>query len=206
MGDILRVIGLLAFCFLSFWLTNLLRQKTSFSVSRKVIHFPIGIGALLLPFLFDSVVYPLIVTGVILLVLLLARVKHTFHGFSKPGKLSEIWYALSSVICIAVAWNIDPWLAVTPILIMSWADGAVELVGRAFYRKVEHKGVAGTVAMAVLSMSIGAVALNPFWIGIAGGAVATIAESLGDGGVRDDNLLVPLAVLALTVPLYLFWG
>ena len=182
-------------------------RPAPFFISRKVAHFGAGIAIALLPLWFSSILWPALLSGGFLLLLLATHRTSIWHGFARPGRISEVVFALSVFISIMVAWNIDPWLSILPGLFMAFGDGVTGLVRYRVYRR-EVKGWWGTAACLV-ACALLALLVQPYWVGLAGAAIFSVVEKLcGDvGRIKiDDNLAAPLAALAVMAPLYLFVG
>lgn len=201
--------ALIALLLLTFFaISNAVHLRPApFFLSRKVAHFGAGIAIFFLPLLFSSILWPALLSGGFLLLLLATHRTNIWHGFARPGRIAEVVFALSVFISIMAAWNIDPWLAVLPGLFMAFGDGVTGVVRYRVYRR-EVKGWWGTVACLV-ACALLALLVHPYWVGLVGAVVFSVAEKLcGDvGRIKiDDNLAAPLAALAMMVPLYLLVG
>ena len=201
--------ALLASVLLMFFvISNALHSRaTPFFLSRKVAHFGAGIVIAALPLRFESLLWPAILAGGFLVMLAATHRTELWHGFARPGRLSELAFAFSVFVSIMVAWNLDPWLAVLPGLFMAFGDGVTGVVRYIAYRR-EVKGWWGTLACLNVCALL-ALLVVPYDIGFVGAVVFTVAEKYcGDVGLIkvDDNLAAPLAALAVMAPLYYFIG
>lgn len=194
-----------------FALSNYIHDLTgNFVISRKCAHFGAGAVVLPFPFVFEGILYPVLLPALFLLGLYIGHRTEVFHGFVRKARIAELGFAFSVLVSMAVAWSIDPWLATVPVMFMSMGDGSTGLV-----RWLHHRGQAGfrkywcgTIAMLAISLPF-SFFITPYWIGIVGATVATVAEKVcGDISVVkiDDNLTVPLAALVVMVPLYVVFG
>ena len=182
----------------SLFASNLLYDKTkNFVYSRKTAHGLVGLAILSTLWLFDSPLVPFTLSLVILVVFVTTHSRELFYGVAKRGRLSEVYFALSSAVCLGSGWFIDPKIGVTSALFLAWGDGITGLV-RWLTDKRHAKTVSGTAADLVACLLI-ALLITPYWIGAIGAVVATVLEHLcGDvGRVRwlDDNLAMPLGAL-----------
>lgn len=190
---------------LSFRLSNWVHHKTgNFVISRKIAHFSAGVCILFMPLVFDDILFPVLLPSLFLLLLLATHKSEMFHGFARRGRLAELWFPFSVLVCMAVAWQTDPWLAVAAALFLSWGDGCTGLL-----RWLHHRGQAGfkkywcgTWGMLVACLIV-AIMVSPYWVGVLGAVVATIVERW-EG--LDDNLTSPLAALAVMLPLVKIFG
>lgn len=198
-------LALVAFLIGVFLVSNYVHTRTAtFVLSRKVAHFGAGVPIILFPLLFSGMLYPVLLPGLFLLLLLVTHRQQIFHGFAMRGRLAELWFPFSIMVCMASAWSMDPWVAVAAALMLAWGDGWTGLA-----RWLHHRGQAGfkkywcgTWAMLATCLLV-AVLVSPYWIGALGAVVATGAERYE--GI-DDNLTSPLAALAVMAPLYTLAG
>ncbi len=189
----------------------LYRRGVPFYLSRKVIHFGAAPAVLLLPVLFDSARFPVILGAFLFILLALNHVGFTrwgrqnlFPGFARKGRLSEVYFAIASLISIAALWHIDAWLAIVPSLWLALGDGITGVV-RSYTSGREVKDWWGSLACLIVCSAISIALVTPLVAGLAGAAAATIAERYSgdaEGALikLDDNLAMPMAGLATMLP------
>jgi len=178
-------------------------------LSRKLGHLGGCVGFLLCPLLFDSFWWPLILTTGFTALLLYARAfrAETFRGVGgsgRPHALAEIHFPATGIVTIGVLWGImgEPWLAIVPLLFMGGGDAITGLIRSKVYGR-EVKGNYGSLGMLATCL-IFAYFIQPYWIGVVGAVVATLAERFTKTTAHiDDNLTIPLAS-ALAMGLLLF--
>ncbi|MBA7562018.1 hypothetical protein ES708_03667 [subsurface metagenome] len=167
-------------------------------ISRKLGHLGGCVAFLLLPLLFSSFWWPLILTAGFTALLAYARVfrPDTFRGVGgagRPDALAEIHFPATGIILIGVLWGIfnKPWLAVVPLCFMGGGDAVTGLIRSAVYHR-EVKGNWGSLGMLVTCL-VFAYFIKPYWIGVAGAVAAVIAERFTKTRhYVDDNLTIPL--------------
>ena len=180
------------------------RRGVPFYVSRKIAHFGAAIPLGSLPAIYDSVVYPLVLTGLFGLILLATHNYDVWPGFARAGRWSELWFPTAIMLSIAVFWRIDPVVAIVPGLWLALGDGITGLVRMVTVGR-EKKGWWGTVACLMVCSAIGLL-VSPVIVGILGGAAATLAERYcgdAEGAILkiDDNIAMPVAGMAVMYPL-----
>ena len=178
-----------------------------FYISRKVAHLGSAPLMVALPILFESVIFPLGLAAAFLAMLVANRRTNVFPGFAKQERLSELFFPFSVLVAIADLWSVDPWAAIVPGLWLAVGDGVTGLV-RMKVNKREVKGWWGSLACLGVCVPIGLL-VTPIWVGMLGGAVATLAERYcgdAEGAVLrlDDNLAMPLAGMLVMVPVLLW--
>jgi len=163
---------------------------------------------LLCALLFDSWLWPLILSVAFTALLLGARfIKGDLFrgvgGTGRPIAFAEVWFPAASVVSIAVGWVWlgDRWLAILPALFMAYGDAVTGLTRSVIYNR-EFKGNMGSVAMLGACLILAWCFYQPFWIGVVGAVVATLAERFTpmSKGFWDDNytiVLTSLLVMAL---------
>ncbi len=175
-----------------------------FYLSRKIAHFGAAVPIALFPVVYQHVWYPLALVGSFFVLLLLTHRWDVFPGCARKGRWSEVFFPLSIMIALAVLWPVSHVAAIVPALWLSLGDGVTGLVRKWLYNR-EVKGWWGSLACLVVCVGLGFL-VTPWWAGVLGGCVATLAERYcGDAeGSRvrlDDNLAMPLAGLAVMAPL-----
>jgi phytol kinase len=168
--------------------------------NRKIVHMAAGgVVAILVPFMFDSWIYPLIVGSMLTLFTALPRLKGKSMDFMQT---KENWndskFTLMWGISIAVMWLLfnDPFLAVIPALFMSFGDAVTGVVRNALYKR-RTKSPVGNVFMLIVCLVIGYVyttlAIHPIVLwGLLAAIVASIIERFEIGPI-DDNVLITVA-------------
>ncbi len=174
-------------------------ERSGTYFGRKVIHILAGgLVALLLPFIFLEPYLPFIMAVLLtIMVYVPHRTGKLYYWFQDPENMYEVHFTLVWGILVLVLWFIDRsfWLAVVPLLFMSWGDGVTGIVRNLRYRK-RVKGWEGSLAMLVVSVPIGAI------LGIAG-VVAAVASVLAEKQPWvDDNVLVPVVSVAILLAAY----
>ena len=200
------------------WLSNTLYDlKVPHYISRKIGHSAGGLGFLIALFTFSSAYWPLLLSFCFGLILWVARLfrPHTFRGVGGSGRnpdvMAEVWFAWIAVPLFAVGWLwLDkPFITVSCLLFMAWGDCISGLVRSEVYGR-PVKGLWGSLAMLVCCLVISWAFIQPFWIGAAGSAIATLTEwAFGDVGVikwADDNWAIPVISLATTLGLSALTG
>lgn len=207
-------IGLALYIQLAMLLSNFLyRRGVPFYLSRKVIHFGAAPAILVLPLVFDSAFFPILLSAILAVQLALNHLlfargtRNLFPGFARKGRLSEVYFAIASLISIAALWHIDAWLAVVPSLWLALGDGITGVV-RSYTSGREVKDWWGSLACLIVCSAISIALVTPLVAGLAGAAAATIAERYSgdaEGALikLDDNLAMPLAGLATMLPFLL---
>lgn len=170
--------------------------------TRKIGHIFGGWAYLVSPLLFDSPLWPIVLSGGFTLLLGGARLFRptTFRGVggsSRAHALAEIWFPLASTLSLAIGWLWlqNPWLAVVPILYMAWGDAVTGLIRGIVYKR-EVKGNWGSVGMLVVCLLVAGL-FSPYWIAAIGALLATLAERFTppSHGLYDDNYTTVLASL-----------
>jgi len=172
-------------------------------ISRKLGHLGGCVGFLLCPLLFKAFWWPLILTAGFTALLLYARwlKPNTFRGVGgsgRPEALAEVHFPAIGIVTIGVCWGVlnNPWLAIVPLTFMGAGDAITGLIRSRLYGR-EVKGNWGSVGM-ILTCLILACFIEPYWIGVVGAVVATLAERFTPTKrFMDDNLTIPLSSAAV---------
>lgn len=178
-------------------------------ISRKLGHLGGAVAFLLSPFLFDTFVWPLILTTGFTLLLLYARIfsPKAFRGVGgsgRPDALAEIHFPATGIVLIGVCWGLfsEPWLAIVPLCFMGAGDAVTGLIRSRVYGR-EVKGAWGSLGMLVTCLLL-AYFIQPYWIGAVGAITAVIAEKYTKTTrFIDDNLTIPLASAFVMTSLHL---
>lgn len=160
----------------------------NFYVARKVIHILAGgVAALLVPYIFRSPAIPLIGgLGMFTLTLLPRILGRRFDWFQVEGNWGEVWFCLTWTAVICGLWYLDLNAGVAAALFMAVGDGVTGIVRNKVYGRWS-KGVAGSIAMLLVSLPIGW-----YYKGVAGLIASLIATLIEKWKSVDDNITVPL--------------
>jgi dolichol kinase len=183
--------------------------KIPHHVSRKISHITGGVGFLLLPFLFTSVWYPLIIVSSFTLLLLYTHIYRPviFRGTGGTGRLqafAEVHYPATAIPIILIGWGClhQPWLAIVPLLYLAFGDAVTGLVRNRIYKR-EMKGNMGSMAMFLVCCLL-AYFMKPYYIGLVGAIVATLAEKFTPTKqYLDDNLTIPILSFASMIVIWI---
>jgi phytol kinase len=175
--------------------------------NRKIVHMATGsFIALLVPFIFESWIYPFATSLALTLITTLPRLRGQTMGFMQT---KENWndskFSLMWGLSIAILWILfnDPFLAIIPALFMAFGDAVTGLVRNALYKKRTKKPI-GNVFMLIVCLAIGyhfaSIAVNPIplW-GIIAAITASIAERFEIGPIDDNILITATAMIILIV-------
>ena len=176
-------------------------------LSRKIGHLAGGTALLLCALLFNSWLWPLILSVGFAALLLGARfIKgDLFRGVGGTGRqmaFAEVWFPAAAVVSIVVGWVWlgDRWMGILPTLFMAFGDAVTGLTRSVIYNR-EFKGNMGSVAMLGACLLLAWVFYQPFWIGAIGAAVATLVERftpMSKGWVDDNYTIVLSSLLVMT--------
>ena len=222
LGDIGGIVATIVFVFIVIGLAEGIRRSLSLSTNftRKVIHVGVGNWIFLWPFAFDHW-YAIIVPPVLFIVLnYVSYRRELFKAMErkeKAGGLGTVYYAISLAIVAPIAMILGAtWIAASAIMLMAWADGLADPVGRRFGKHKYHvvgstKSIEGSLGFFLVGVcavaatlgffntfsSLPAVNILLFSLVIA--ALGTLIEAVSPAGT--DNLSVPILsfILALLV-------
>ena len=222
LGDIGGIAGTIAFVFVVIGIAEVIRRSFSLSsnFTRKVIHVGVGNWIFLWPFAFDHW-YAILVPPALFVVLnYVSYRRELFKAMErkeKAGGLGTVYYAITLTIIAPIAMFLGvSWIAASAIMLMAWADGLADPIGRRFGKHKYHvagstKSVEGSLAffligvcaVAATVMFFGAFSTLPavnipiFALSIA--ALGTLIEAISPAGT--DNLTVPIVsfIVALLV-------
>lgn len=195
---------IIALGLLSILLSNRMHEQGHpFYITRKVAHLGAGVPIVLLPFVFQEMLYPLAIAIGFFLLLAVLKAAGWSSGFARKGRLSDVLFPLALVASIALFWNTDPFLAVVPGIWLAFGDGVTGLV-RMAVNKREVKGWWGSLAcfcVCTVSGFLLGVAMLPLLVA---SGLATLAERFsGDAEgslIRlDDNLTMPATAILVFV-------
>ena len=223
LGDIGGIVSTIAFVFIVIAIAEVIRKSFSLSsnFTRKVIHVGVGNWIFLWPFAFDHW-YAIIVPPALFVVLnYISYRRELFKAMErkeKAGGLGTVYYALSLTVIAPIAMILGiTWIAASAIMLMAWADGLADPIGRRYGMRKYHvagstKSIEGSLgfflvgvcSVAATLMFFNAFSLLPsvniliFALGIA--ALGTLIEAVSPAGT--DNLTVP--ILSFIVALMFF--
>ena len=173
--------------------------------NRKIVKMAAGgVVVLLVPYLFDSWVYPL---GIGLFLTLFTTMSHATGKSMDFMQVKENWndakFTLMCGVSITVLWILlnEPFIAVIPALFMAFGDAITGLVRNTLYKK-RTKSPVGNIFMLIVSIPIGyyfasiAAVPIPLW-GILAAIVASAVERYEFGPVDDNILITVMATLIL---------
>jgi phytol kinase len=174
--------------------------------NRKIVHVAAGgIGAILVPYFFDSWIYPL---GIGLALTLFTSVLHATGKRMDFMQTKENWndvkFTLMWGVSITVLWVIlrDPFIAIIPSLFMAFGDAITGFVRNAVYRKRNKRSI-GNVFMLIVCIPIGyyfaSIGANPIplW-GILAAVAASFVERY-EFGFIDDNILITVSAMLILI-------
>jgi len=223
LGDIGGIVSTIVFVFIVIAIAEVIRKSFSLSsnFTRKVIHVGVGNWIFLWPFAFDHW-YAVIVPPALFVVLnYISYRRELFKAMErkeKAGGLGTVYYALSLTVIVPIAMILGiTWIAASAIMLMAWADGLADPIGRRYGMRKYHvagstKSIEGSLgfflvgvcSVAATLMFFNAFSLLPsvniliFALGIA--ALGTLIEAVSPAGT--DNLTVP--ILSFIVALMFF--
>lgn len=179
-------------------------------ISRKVGHLGGACAFLLFPLLFESFIWPLLLTAGFTGLLLYARMLRPtmfrgVGGSGRPNALAEIHFPATGIILIGICWGVlgYPWLAIIPLTFMGAGDAVTGLIRSRVYGR-EVKGNWGSVGMLATCLVL-AYFVHPYLVGMIGAIVATAAERFTKTTrYVDDNLTIPLISALVMVLLTTF--
>lgn len=198
--EIPYVLLILSGTLLGLWLANLFYDyKIPQYISRKIGHLAGAVAFLMMPFLFHTFWWPLILCAGFTGLLLFARWMRptTFRGVGgsgRPQAFAEVNFPATGIVLIGVIWGIyhQPWMAVIPLTFMGAGDALTGLIRSQIYGR-EVKGNWGSLGMIVTCLLL-AYFIHPYWLGVVGVAVAVLAEKFTPTTQWiDDNFSIPLA-------------
>ncbi len=162
--------------------------------NRKIIHILAGgLAALLVPFLFSTPLYPIIIVIILALATYLPRRQgKLMYWFQTEDNMYEVHFIIMWGIVVVSSWfifNGNWWYGVLPAVFMAFGDGVTGIVRNMMYNR-RTKAWIGNLAMALVTIPIGYLVLG--WIGGLAGLLASIVEHFELKPIIDDNITVPL--------------
>ena len=174
--------------------------------NRKIVHMTTGgVIAFLVPFLFNSWIYPLATGFALALITTLARLKGKSMDFMQTKEnWNESTFIVMWSLSIAVLWILfnDPFLAIIPALFISFGDAITGITRNALYKKRSKKPI-GNVFMLIVCVVIGyyfasiAAKPIPLW-GVLAAVTASIVERFEIGPI-DDNILITVTAMIFLI-------
>ncbi len=175
--------------------------------NRKIVHMAAGgVVALLVPFLFTSPMFPLLVG---LLLSAFTYVPHAtgrrLYWLQTADNKNDVKFTLMWGVSIFVIWLVlkDPFLAIIPATFMAFGDGVTGVARNAFFKR-RTKSWLGNVFMVAVSVPLGywlaGAAHEPIpWWGAAAAVAASYIEHFEFGPIDDNILITVVATLVLFV-------
>lgn len=175
--------------------------------NRKIVHMAGGgVVALLVPFLFTSPTYPLLVG------LLLSAFTYIPHATGKrlywlqtADNKNDVKFTMMWGVSIFVIWLLlnDPFLAILPSTFMAFGDGVTGVARNAVFKRRTKSWVGNVFMVAVcipLGYWLGGAATPPIpgW-GVLAGVVASYIERYELGPIDDNILITVVATVILLV-------
>ena len=210
----ISVLGVVALALIGVKGSNFLHDRGfSHSISRRFAPTFGGLAYLASVTLLDVWVAVAVSTAMTVFITLLRLVFRSglrgVKGTHSAQAWAEITYPLAGTLGLVVGWGIlgDKWLAFVPIAFMAWGDTASGLI-RDTTSTNRAPSLVSISAMLAVCVVVAAIFFRPFWIGVTGGAVATLAERYRPGilGFWDDNLYIVAASLAVMAVLSRIWA
>ena len=223
LGDVGGILATIGFVFIVIGIAEAVRRYFSLSsnFTRKVIHVGVGNWIFLWPFAFDHWYAILLPPALFVVLNYVSYRRELFKAMErkqKAGGLGTVYYAISLTVIAPIAVILRAtWIAASAIMLMAWADGLADPVGRRYGMHKYHvagstKSVEGSLSfflvgacsVAATLMFFRTFSLLPpvnipiFAIGVA--ALGTLIEAISPAGT--DNLTVP--ILSFIIALLLF--
>ena len=161
--SILAVVYAAGIVLLTRWTYAILRARGSTHgvavyYNRKIVHMAAGgVAALLVPLLFESPLYPLLIGLALTAFTLIPHVTgRRLAWLQTEENRNDAKFTLMWGVAIYALWLLldDPHLAVLPALFMAFGDGVTEVVRNALFKR-RTKSAVGNVFMLVVSVPIG---------------------------------------------------
>jgi dolichol kinase len=170
--------------------------------NRKIIHMLAGgLVAILVPFLYKS----FIPIGIMVIFLAIGnylphRLNKLFYWYQVKENAYEVHFIIMWGLVMMVGFLINNiWVAIIPILFMSFGDGITGIVRNLLYGK-RTKSWWGNLAMFAVCAPMAFAVFS--YAGLISAALASIVEKF-EFGLIDDNITIPLVSF---ISLLLFTG
>lgn len=178
--------------FVIFYVSRKMHERFGTYIARKTIHvLSAGVSVLLMPFLFNDLLFPLLLAGFAVALTLTGHIWKTFPWFQEKKNYADIYFTFACAVLLTVFWNYIRWIGVLSVLFMAWGDGLTGVVRNFVYKK-RTKGLWGNVAMFIVCASLGYFTLG--YVGLIGGVFSAIVEKFE---WIDDNISVPFGSATL---------
>jgi len=191
-----------------FMIKRQVKKNVAVYYNRKIVHIiGGGVPLLMVPFVFDSPIYPLI-TGLILATFTYTPFRRgkILYWVQTEENMNDVKFCLMWGVIVFILWHAlgSPWIAIIPPAFMAFGD-AVTGLGRNFFFQKRTKHPLGNVFMLIVSLPIGY-----FFAGIEGIAiwgviaalVATFVERYEFGPIDDNILITVFASIILLIGNY----
>jgi dolichol kinase len=167
--------------------------------NRKIIHILTGgFVALLVPLLFNTPIFPLVMAFILALFLYVPhRTGKLMYWFQTEENAYEVSFCIMWGLVITVGWVISEanfWFGVLPVIFMSIGDAVTGIVRNILYKR-RTKSWWGNLAMALFSIPVGMIL---GFAGVIAGAVASLIEHFEYNPI-DDNVTVPLSSIIILI-------
>lgn len=214
LSDVLGIIATLIFVFLVIAVAEFLRKKFDLSsdFTRKVVHIGVGNWIFLWPFTFRYWYTVFIPPAIFIVLNYVSYKKEVFKAMErkeKAGGLGTVYYAFSLTVLSAAFWYVgQAWIAALGIMLMAWADGLADVIGRRYgshrysmFGSIKSiEGSTGFFIIGILSSTATILFFAAFWnlvlpqsillISVLISGFGTFIEALSPKGT--DNLTVPI--------------
>jgi len=173
--------------FIILYLSRKVNERFGKYVARKTIHLlSAGVSLILCPFLFSSLLFPILLAGLTIVLTVLGHIKNLWDWFQERENYADVYFTVACTLLLALFWNYNVWIGILSSLFMAWGDGVTGLIRYVVYKR-RTKGVWGNIAMFTLCASLGYFLLGN--VGLIGGAFSSLVEKFEK---IDDNISVPL--------------
>ncbi len=167
--------------------------------NRKIIHILTGgLVALLVPLLFNTPIFPLVMAFILALFLYVPhRTGKLMYWFQTEENAYEVSFCIMWGLVITVGWVVSEanfWFGVLPVIFMSIGDAVTGIVRNILYKR-RTKSWWGNFAMALFSIPVGMIL---GFAGVIAGAVASLIEHFEYNPI-DDNVTVPLSSIIILI-------
>jgi hypothetical protein len=186
----------------SWMISHVYKKEVAIYYNRKLIHiFAGGVVVLIVPFVFDDPIYPLL-AGILLAVITYIAHKSgkLFYWFQTERDINDVTFCFMWGFAIFILWQFlgNKWIAIIPPAFIAFGDGITGIIRNlAFHERKKHP--IGNIYMAGICVPIGYFFANmggiPFW-----GVLAAIAASFFERyefGIIDDNILITVSATVI---------
>lgn len=184
-----------------YMLSRGIKKKDALYYNRKFMHiFAGGVVVLLVPFVFDSALYPLLAGLVLAVITFVSHKKgNKMYWFQSEGDFNDVNFCLMWGLSIFILWELtgSAFVAILPSTFMALGDGITGIVRNLAFRE-RSKHPIGNIYMAALCIPFAyylgkasGIELMVVWA-IFAAFVASIVERLEIWHV-DDNVFITLS-------------